>query len=37
MSDFKTRFAELDHQTGKHTFSNVRNGLIVGLVWNYLA
>lgn len=31
MSDFKTRFAEKT-QTGEHVFSNVRNGLIVGLV-----
>lgn len=32
MEDFKNRFAEYNHATGKHAFSNVRNGLIVGLV-----
>ncbi|KAJ5081809.1 Major facilitator superfamily domain general substrate transporter [Penicillium alfredii] len=32
MEDFKNRFAEYDHATGKHAFSNVRNGLIVGLL-----
>lgn len=32
MTDFKTRFAEYNAATGEYAFSNVRNGLIVGLV-----
>jgi SP family sugar:H+ symporter-like MFS transporter len=32
MVDFKTRFAEYNAATGEYAFSNVRNGLIVGLV-----
>ena len=32
MNDFKQRFAEYNAATGEYTFSNVRNGLIVGLV-----
>lgn len=27
------RFAEYNPATGEYVFSNVRNGLIVGLVW----
>jgi hypothetical protein len=37
MTDFKQRFAEYNAATGEYAFSNVRNGLIVGLVCpNYL-
>lgn len=32
MDDFKMRFAQYDPSTGEHSFSNVRKGLIVGLV-----
>lgn len=32
MIDFKQRFAEYNAATGEFAFSNVRNGLIVGLV-----
>jgi SP family sugar:H+ symporter-like MFS transporter len=32
MIDFKQRFAEYNAATGEYVFSNVRNGLIVGLV-----
>jgi len=32
MTDFKMRFAEYNASTGEYAFSNVRNGLIVGLV-----
>lgn len=32
MIDFKQRFAEYDAAAGEYAFSNVRNGLIVGLV-----
>lgn len=32
MIDFKTRFAEYHAATDEYVFSNVRNGLIVGLV-----
>lgn len=32
MKDFKMRFAEYDPATGEYAFSNIRNGLIVGLV-----
>jgi hypothetical protein len=32
MTDFKMRFAEYNAATGEYAFSNVRNGLIVGLV-----
>lgn len=32
MSDFKMRFAEYNAATGEYVFSNVRNGLIVGLL-----
>lgn len=32
MIDFKQRFAEYNAATGEYAFSNVRNGLIVGLV-----
>lgn len=32
MVDFKERFAEHNAATGEYVFSNVRNGLIVGLV-----
>lgn len=32
MKDFKMRFAEYNPATGEYVFSNVRNGLIVGLV-----
>jgi SP family sugar:H+ symporter-like MFS transporter len=32
MGDFKRRFAEYNAATGEYAFSNVRNGLIVGLV-----
>jgi hypothetical protein len=32
MSNFKERYGEFDHETGEYTFSNVRTGLIVGLV-----
>lgn len=32
MIDFKERFAEYNAATGQYAFSNVRNGLIVGLV-----
>ncbi|KAJ6125723.1 hypothetical protein N7523_003343 [Penicillium sp. IBT 18751x] len=32
MSDFKVRFAEYNAATGEYAFSNVRNGLIVGLL-----
>lgn len=32
MKDFKMRFAEYNPATGEYAFSNVRNGLIVGLV-----
>lgn len=32
MNDFKVRFAEYNASTGEYAFSNVRNGLIVGLV-----
>jgi SP family sugar:H+ symporter-like MFS transporter len=32
MVDFKQRFAEYNAATGEYAFSNVRNGLIVGLV-----
>lgn len=32
MPDFKQRFGELDRASGEYVFSNVRNGLIVGLV-----
>lgn len=32
MADFKRRFAEYNDATGEYAFSNVRNGLIVGLV-----
>lgn len=32
MTDFKHRFAEYNAATGEFAFSNVRNGLIVGLV-----
>ncbi len=32
MVDFKRRFAEYNAATGEYAFSNVRNGLIVGLV-----
>lgn len=36
MIDFKQRFAEYNAATGEYAFSNVRNGLIVGLVRSYL-
>lgn len=32
MSNFKMRYGQLDHDTGDYYFSNVRIGLIVGLV-----
>lgn len=32
MVDFKQRFAQYNPATGEYAFSNVRNGLIVGLV-----
>ncbi|KAJ5525731.1 hypothetical protein N7513_005256 [Penicillium frequentans] len=32
MTDFKMRFAEYNASTGEYAFSNVRNGLIVGLL-----
>ena len=32
MQDFKERFAKYNPTTGHYVFSNVRNGLIVGLV-----
>lgn len=32
MTDFKMRFAEHNLATDEYVFSNVRNGLIVGLV-----
>ncbi|KAJ5215441.1 uncharacterized protein N7498_001848 [Penicillium cinerascens] len=32
MEDFKMRFAEYNAATGEYAFSNVRNGLIVGLL-----
>ncbi|KAJ6172066.1 Low-affinity glucose transporter HXT1 [Penicillium chermesinum] len=32
MTDFQRRFAEYNHTTGQYFFSNVRNGLIVGLL-----
>ncbi|KAJ5666792.1 Low-affinity glucose transporter HXT1 [Penicillium macrosclerotiorum] len=32
MEDFKMRFAEYNESTGEYAFSNVRNGLIVGLL-----
>lgn len=32
MEDFLLRFGQVHHETGEHYFSNVRNGLIVGLV-----
>ncbi|KAJ5651278.1 uncharacterized protein N7484_005001 [Penicillium longicatenatum] len=32
MTDFKIRFAEYNASTGEYAFSNVRNGLIVGLL-----
>lgn len=32
MKDFSLRFGELDEATGNYGFSNVRSGLIVGLV-----
>lgn len=35
MIDFKQRFAEYNAATGEYAFSNVRNGLIVGLVRSY--
>lgn len=35
MQDFKERFAEYNASTGQYVFSNVRNGLIVGLVLSY--
>jgi hypothetical protein len=35
MGDFKRRFAEYNAATGEYAFSNVRNGLIVGLVRIY--
>ena len=36
MVDFKQRFAEHNAATGEYAFSNVRNGLIVGLVCQIL-
>ncbi|KAJ5407846.1 Low-affinity glucose transporter HXT1 [Penicillium cosmopolitanum] len=32
MTDFKERFAEYNESSGEYVFSNVRNGLIVGLL-----
>lgn len=32
MEDFLLRFGQVHHETGEHYFSNVRNGLIVGLL-----
>lgn len=36
MKDFKMRFAQYNAATGEYAFSNVRNGLIVGLVCCHL-
>lgn len=35
MTDFKERFAEYNASSDEYVFSNVRNGLIVGLVCSH--
>jgi len=36
MDDFKTRFGQYHPDTNTYSFSNVRSGLIVGLVGPFL-